>query len=250
NMSLPSDITDEASGQLTSPVQLASLLSHENLLDNRCRRNAFGAQLLYIACFSPRLTVLDLPQTQLLGKDHLFSRHSPISVSVDQDNVPYSDIEQVLTAVVKNCPSLVESLTLRIDTVETCRDMKGTVAAVVIGSKLIDADIFISLPNYLPKLTIMDAPTPNSSEEPHQPNQIINVASNIVAHCLKMKNLRKPHVTLDAQGKMALAIVNYMPPSTLESFQSFRCYRDDHPHARSDPPAQGAYSIAQMHHHG
>lgn len=124
-MSLPSDTTAEASGQLTSPVQLASLLSHENLLDNLCRRNAFGAQLLYIACFSSRLTVLELDQIYIrTGLECNFLTRTISSLGTLQSlslstRTMYNDIEQVLTDVVESCPSLVESLFLCLDPIRT-----------------------------------------------------------------------------------------------------------------------------------
>ncbi|KAG9061469.1 hypothetical protein KI688_007464 [Linnemannia hyalina] len=141
NMRLPFDITDEASGQLTSP-----------------------------------------------------------------DNVPYSDTEQFPTAVVMNCPSLVESLTLCIDPIRRGEIDPETQQQDLDG--LMDT-----------ALTLLSW---------HERNRCSGgYRDNIIAQRPKVKNLRKPHVTLDAQGKMALAIVNYMPLNTLESFQSFRSYRDN-----------------------
>lgn len=118
DMGLPSDTTAEAPDQFTCPSQLASLLSQEILLDNLCRRNAFGAQLLYIACSSPRLTVLALDRIYIrtdLDRDILARTISSLGTLQSlflSTRTNYSDIGQVLMAVVTNCPSLVESPSL------------------------------------------------------------------------------------------------------------------------------------------
>ncbi|KAG0043161.1 hypothetical protein BGZ89_006560 [Linnemannia elongata] len=91
---------------------------------------------------------------------------------------------------------------------------------MIVENNNIDGDLSISLLQYLPEITTMDAPPVRMDQIP------VVTARSIVSHCPKLKNFRKRQMTRDphTQGKMAFAIFRYMPPNTLESFQFSWCY--------------------------
>ncbi|KAF9122103.1 hypothetical protein BG015_005642, partial [Linnemannia schmuckeri] len=284
-MSLPSDTATEASGQLTSPLQLRPLLSCDILLDTLCRKNVFAAQFLHIVCTSPRLTVLDLGPIVIKTDLELYLLARTMS-SIDtlrsltlSIKTESSDIERVLTAVVKSYPSLVESLSLCIDPIRTeevsteahggpqeqqqdSGELANTALTLlgpiterneplwrltdwrmVIESRFIDTEIFISLLKYLSELTSMDVPTTYSPNSWQQPNQFANVAHNIVTQCPKVTNLCKRHWYSDSRCVMPHFIIVCMQSNKLESIECVRLQNSKHdnicldsrllPHAKS-----------------
>ncbi|KAF9910457.1 hypothetical protein EC991_006509 [Linnemannia zychae] len=252
-ISTPNSSSSPTLRQFTSAAQLVSFLSHETLYA-LCSRNCFPAKFLYVASLSPRLTTLLLNPIKINTHLNLnvFSRTlssinnlQSLAIWIHTDHL---NAESILKALVYSAPSSLELFSLVLESLDDgdvefsdaedlddkddhLSDTVSTLLGPITERKKplgrltdwkltnnigdIDADMFISLLEFLPELTSMDVPSIGFQA----PVYTFDVATRISKACPKLKKLSKQHTLTDQEGMMALALLHKMPANTVEYLQ-------------------------------